>query len=216
MNDLRFSDSILRNILSSHKNTPSNNNLLLSEEKKFNNLENFYEKDKNIGFNQDNKNINYNKEENYLNQNNINKPENNNIYFSGKNEAKNNIIKNSIRNSSLNKPKKHILFNLDKNIYIKFGKDDLITESQMTEKNGEICNHIEKDMDLYNIELKKVKPKPIIKSFLKNEIKINSEYINVENLPERQILPDLYDEFEEQDLKSLEKSLEKSVDKIFH
>ena len=216
LNELRFSDSILRDILSSHKNTPSNNNLLLSEEKKFNNFQNFYENDKNIGFNQDNKNINYNKEGNYLNQNNINMPEINNIYFSEKNEAKNNIIKNSITKSSLNKPKKHILFNFNKNIYIKFGKDDLITESQVTEQNGEICNHIEKDMDLYNIELKTVKPKPIIKSFLKNEIKINTEYINVENLPERQILPDLYDEFEEQDLKSLEKSLEKSVDKIFH
>ena len=71
-------------------------------------------------------------------------------------------------------------------------------------------------MDLYNLELKTFKPKSIIKRFFKNEIKINTEYVNVENLPERQILPDLYDEFEEQDLKSLEKSLEKSVDKILH
>ena len=47
-------------------------------------------------------------------------------------------------------------------------------------------------------------------------MKINKDYILVENLPERQILPDLYDDFEEDDLKSLEKSLERSVDKIIH
>jgi hypothetical protein len=206
-NDFRFSDSILRDILSSHKNTPSNNNLLLSEDKKFNSIQNFYDNN-DIGINQDNKSNNYNKEENYLDKN--------NNYFSEIKEGKNNIIKNSITKSSLNKPKKHISFNFNKNIYIKFGKEDLITESQITDQDGQICEHIEKNMDLYNIELKTVKPKSIIKRFFKNEIKINTEYVNVENLPERQILPDLYDEFEEQDLKSLEKSLEKSVDKILH
>lgn len=208
LNDFRFSDSILRDILSSHKNTPSNNNLLLSEDKKFNSIQNFYDNN-DIGINQDNKSNNYNKEENYLDKNNTN-------YFSEIKEGKNNIIKNSITKSSLNKPKKHISFNFNKNIYIKFGKEDLITESQITDQDGQICEHVEKNMDLYNIELKTVKPKSIIKRFFKNEIKINTEYVNVENLPERQILPDLYDEFEEQDLKSLEKSLEKSVDKILH
>ena len=183
------------------------NNLLLSEDKKFNSIQNFYDKN-DIGINQDNKNNNYNKEENYLDKN--------NNYFSEIKEEKNNIIKNSITKSSPNKPKKHILFNFNKNIYIKFGKEDLITESQITDQDGQICEHVEKNMDLYNIELKTVKPKSIIKRFFKNEIKINTEYVNVENLPERQILPDLYDEFEEQDLKSLEKSLEKSVDKILH
>ena len=71
-------------------------------------------------------------------------------------------------------------------------------------------------MNLYQNELKLIKPKPIIKTFLSKDIKINKDYILVENLPERQILPDLYDDFEEDDLKSLEKSLERSVDKIIH
>ena len=71
-------------------------------------------------------------------------------------------------------------------------------------------------MLMYQTELKLANPKPIIKTFSKNEIGINNEYIYVENLQERQILPDLYDDFEEDDLKSLEKCLEKSVDKIQH
>ena len=71
-------------------------------------------------------------------------------------------------------------------------------------------------MNLYKDELKNIKPKPIIKTFLSKDIKVNNEYILVENLPERQILPDLYDDFEEDDIKSLEKSLERSVDKVLH
>ena len=71
-------------------------------------------------------------------------------------------------------------------------------------------------MDLYYDELKNANPKPIIKKFSSSDIGINEEYNLVENLPERHILPDLYDDFVEEDIKSLEKSLEKSVDKIFH
>ena len=71
-------------------------------------------------------------------------------------------------------------------------------------------------MNLYKNELKMVKPKPIIKTFLSKDIKINHNYTLVENLQERQILPELYDDFEEEDIKSLEKSLERSVDKILH
>ena len=205
MNDFRFSDSILRDLLSSHKNTPSNNNFPVSEDNKYNkNLDD----NKDFTFSQDNKVINYNKEDKNI-DNKINS-------CSEKVEEKNNIINNSIIKSSLKKPKKHVLFNLNSNIYIKFGKEDLITDSQITDESGQISSHLEKNMDLYNLELKTIKPKPIIKRFFLDEIKINTEYISVENLPERQILPDLYDEFEDQDLKSLEKSLEKSVDKILH
>ena len=75
---------------------------------------------------------------------------------------------------------------------------------------------MEKDMNVYKAELKLVKPASIIKKFLLNEIKVDNEYVMKENLSEKQILPELYDEFEEDDIKSLEKSLEKSVDKILH
>ena len=71
-------------------------------------------------------------------------------------------------------------------------------------------------MNLYNNKLELIKPKPIIKTFLSKDIKINKDYISVENLPERQILPDLYDDFEEDEIKSLERSLERQVDKILH
>ena len=71
-------------------------------------------------------------------------------------------------------------------------------------------------MNVYNAELKIIKPKPIIKKFSLSDIKVDKEYVARERLQEKQILPELYDEFEENDIKSLEKSLEKSVDKIFH
>ena len=71
-------------------------------------------------------------------------------------------------------------------------------------------------MNVYNAELKIIKPKPIIKKFSLSDIKVDKEYVARESLQEKQILPELYDEFEENDIKSLEKSLEKSVDKIFH
>ena len=206
LNELRFSDSILRNILSSHKNTPSNNNIPILEDNKYNNIKNYDEN--NALFNKDYKSDILNTDDKYL-------VENNNYFFSEEFENKNNIIKSSDIKSS-KKPKKHVSFNFDNNIYIKFGKEDLITDSQIADAKGQICSPKEKNMELYYIELKMSKPNSIIKKFLKNEIKINTEYINVENLPERQILPDLYDEFEEQDLKSLEKTLEKSVDKILH
>ena len=212
-NEMIFSESILRDLLSSRKNTPSVNNFQISEENKFMKINN----NDDIVFNRDNKNIIDNIENKYLNKNNLlpknfktNNNENN--YFSETFESKNNIIKNS----SIKKSKKHISFNLNNNIYIKFGKEDLIGESQVFDEIGQICNHEEQNMDLYKAELKFAKPKSIMKEYLPYEIKINREYTLVENLPERQILPDLYDEFEEQDLKSLEKTLEKSVDKILH
>ena len=82
---------------------------MLSEDKKFNSIQNFYDNN-DIGINQDNKSNNYNKEENYLDKNNTN-------YFSEIKEGKNNIIKNSITKTSLNKPKKTFHLILTK-IYI--------------------------------------------------------------------------------------------------
>ena len=225
--DNKIIDSTLKEILSSNKNKPnniiSNNNInnLNNQYQDLDNLDNTdFSFNKNININTNNNtnndNINYkgNIYNNTINSNNMIVErmtpidQNNNNYF--------NYNNNTVSTNILTKNKKHISFNFNNNIYIKFRTEDLITQSQITNQNGGIYHHKEKDMNLYQNELKMVKPRPIIKTFLAKDIKINHEYNLVENLPERQILPDLYDDFEEDDIKSLEKSLEKSVDKIMH
>ena len=72
-------------------------------------------------------------------------------------------------------------------------------------------------MDLNNyMEMLKSKKNitPCIKKYNKDEVKINENYINVEDLSEKDIIPDLCQE-EDEDIKSLEKSLESSIDKSF-
>lgn len=221
-NENKIIDSTLKEILSSNKNKPSNiisNNNINSLNNQYQNLDNQENPDfsfnKNMRINNDNNNINYksniyNNNVNNLKVEGIGTLGQNNNYFNYNNNS------NAISNNILTKNKRHISFNFNNNIYIKFRTDDLITQSQITNQNGGIYHHKEKDMNLYKNELKIVKPRPIIKTFLAKDIKINHEYNLVENLPERQILPDLYDDFEEDDIKSLEKSLEKSVDKILH
>ena len=230
-NESKIIDSTLKEILSSNKNKPNNiinNNNINSLNNQYQDLDNLdntnFSFNKNININQNNNitNDSNNNSNNYkgniynnaINSNNLtvggmtSMGQNNNNYFSYNN--------NAISNNILTKNKKHISFNLNNNIYINFRTEDLITQSQITNQNGGIYHHKEKDMNLYLNELKIVKPRPIIKTFLAKDIKINQEYNLVEYLPERQILPDLYDDFEEDDIKSLEKSLEKSVDKIMH
>ena len=214
-------DSILRDILSSHKNTPSNNNIQISDKKFIDMNEKLYDNNEIIYNNQNSNNYFINEvEEIKIKDKSLDPNEFNNInnfYMQNSDEANNNnIINDAIQNKPKKKAKGHISFNLDNNIYIKFTPDNLINDSLVTDKNGQVYNHEEKNMLLYQTELKLANPKSIIKSFNINEIGINNEYIYVENLHERQILPDLYDEFEEDDLKSLEKCLEKSVDKIQH
>jgi hypothetical protein len=71
------------------------------------------------------------------------------------------------------------------------------------------------DLDNYKKILKnKNNIKPIIKKYDKSTIKINKDYKNTEFLSEKDIIPDLYEE-EEDDIRSLEKSLERSIDKSF-
>ena len=57
-------------------------------------------------------------------------------------------------------------------------------------------------------------PIPSIKKFEKSEIKFDNNYILRENLKEKDIIPAIYTENEEE-VKYLEKSLEKYVDKSF-
>ena len=139
-----------------------------------------------------------------------------NINLNKKSIPKINKINDLTQNNILIKTRRHISFNLNNNILIKFNKDDLITNSEIITQTGETYIQQKKNMNLYQNELKLVKPKPIIKTFLSKDIKINKDYILVENLPERQILPDLYDDFEEEEIKSLEKSLERPTDKLLH
>ena len=193
-------DKLIKNKIKRGKNSLENNKL-----------------NNNFSFSKSNDN-NYNKDINSRTNNlaliNKNNYLNKNINISNKNYS----IKNKSNNIQKNnfKDKRHISFNLNNNILIKFTKDDFITKSEITTQHGEILPQSEKDMNLYKNKLKFIKPKPIIKNFLKKDIKINKNYILIENLTEKQILPDLYDEFEEDDKKSIEKSLELSVDKIFH
>ena len=214
--EIKFRESILRDLLSSHKNTPSNNNVQISDKKILDSDDKLY-KNNDIIYNNQNDNNNYFNDEFMNNSNNLESAKINDINnYNQNSEEGNNIINYSNQKKPYKKLKGHISFNLDNNIYIKFKADDLINNSLVTDRNGQIYQHNEKNMLIYQEELKLANPKSILKSFYKNEIGINHEYVYVENLQERQILPDLYDDFEEEDLKSLEKCLEKSVDKIQH
>ena len=71
------------------------------------------------------------------------------------------------------------------------------------------------DLDDYMKLIKEKRtPKPCIKPFNEKEIKMNTKYLLAENLKEEDIIPDLFEE-DEEDIKSLGQSLEKSIDKIF-
>jgi hypothetical protein len=208
LNEIK-SETNLRDLLSSHKNTPSNNQIQIMYENDFPKINNNFDDNNDIMLNsnkdtymEDNKKISLDLE-------------NKNIYLSRKIDE-NKSINISPKKESPKKNKRHIMFNFDNNVCIKFKTGDLITISQITKNNNEYPYNPQKNMDLYYDELKNANPKPIIKKFSSSDIGINEEYNLVENLPERHILPDLYDDFVEEDIKSLEKSLEKSVDKIFH
>ena len=121
-----------------------------------------------------------------------------------------------IENEEKSKSKRHISIKLENNIIINFKPEDLITDIKIS-KPGEEDTFIpfERNFNLYLKILKtKVKPNPSIKKFDKNEIKTNPDYKLAEFLEEKDIIPELVEDNEE-DIKSLEKSLERSIDKSF-
>ena len=121
-----------------------------------------------------------------------------------------------IENEEKSKSKRHISIKLENNIIINFKPEDLITDIKIS-KPGEEETFIpfERNFNLYLKILKtKVKPNPSIKKFDKNEIKTNPDYKLAEFLEEKDIIPELVEDNEE-DIKSLEKSLERSIDKSF-
>ena len=113
------------------------------------------------------------------------------------------------------KRSRHITFKLENNIVISFKNEELITNFDVIKEGQEDIIPFKRDFNLYlKILKRKVPPHPIIKNFEKNDIKVNKDYVLMENLDEQQIIPELYEENEE-DIKSLEKSMERSIDKSF-
>ena len=112
-----------------------------------------------------------------------------------------------------------IKINLDENIYYHYQKDSSLEDVYQiyNNKNKEMPEKMKCFMDLDDyMKLIKEKrtPKPCIKPFNEKEIKMNTKYLLAENLKEEDIIPDLFEE-DEEDIKSLGQSLEKSIDKIF-
>ena len=117
------------------------------------------------------------------------------------------------------KQRRRIRINLDENLYYHYQKDSSLEDLYQVynNKNKELPEKMKCIMDLddYMKLIKgKITPKPCIKPFNEKEIKMNEKYLLAENLKEEDIIPDLYEE-DEEDIKSLGQSLEKSIDKIF-
>ena len=208
-----LNNNLIRDSLSSnHPNQITNSNIVF-----------------NISYNKDNQIMPENKTlENQIK--NDKERSKNNIKEEKISEEKNKLIpQNSIvkklNDESKNKIKEtkmkdnHIKINLDKNIYYHYKIDSCLDDYyEVFNKNQEFINlNREKKIDLDNYMkiLKNSKNLlPSIKKFDKSKIKIKVDYKECENLSEREIIPDLYEE-EEEDIKSLEKSLERSIDKSF-
>jgi len=127
-----------------------------------------------------------------------------------------NQILSKINKEEKEKSKRHISIKLENNIIINFKPEDLITDIKIS-KPGEEETLIpfERNFNLYlKILQTKIKPNPSIKKFDKNEIKTNPDYKLAEFLDEKDIIPELVEDNDE-DIKSLEKSLERSIDKSF-
>ena len=122
-------------------------------------------------------------------------------------------------NPTFTKQRRRIKINLDENLYYHYQKDSSLEDLYQVynNKNKEMPEKMKCIMDLddyMKIIKGKITPKPCIKSFNEKEIKMNEKYLLAENLTEEDIIPDLNEE-DEEDIKSLGQSLEKSIDKIF-
>ena len=125
---------------------------------------------------------------------------------------------NSLNSINIIKPKekKHIKINLDNNDIYSFMQNELISFCLYKKgENGEVEQYEEKDEEkVFN---KNVIKKKCIKNYNKSNIKINKNYILCENLAEEEIIPELYedndDNLDERDVNELANSLRCSVDK---
>ena len=116
--------------------------------------------------------------------------------------------------------KKRVSINLDNNFYFSFVKNDLIDLCQVRKGiKGSLeffqPKTLEDDFDSHIV----IQHKSCIKPFKKNEIKIDENYQLRENMDEMQIVPELYDDFEEgneineNETQELASSLRGSIDK---
>ena len=158
-----------------------------------------------------------NKDNNKDNKNNLEKQEDlqpNEI----SDEIKIKEIKSKIQKQKNPKKSIRIQINLDNNIIIGYIPQNLITEFAIVKDSTELLDKTSPLNHSFSLYEKIMKECPIpyssIKKYDKNEIKIDNNYIYKENLEEKDIIPALYNENEEE-IKNLEKSLEKSIDKSF-
>ena len=124
----------------------------------------------------------------------------------------------SNKNKIIDKEKKHIIIDLDKNDFYNYIQNDLLKYCQFRKGiNGMIEKYEEKkDEEIIN---KNNNKKKIIKNYNKNDIKVNKNYILCENLTEEEIIPELYEddenEINENNINELANSLRCSIDKSF-
>ena len=116
--------------------------------------------------------------------------------------------------------KKRVAINLDNNFYFTFVKNDLIDLCQVRKGiKGSLeffqPKTLEDDFDSHIV----IQHRACIKPFKKNEIKIDENYQLRENMDETQIVPELYEDFEEgneineNETQELASSLRGSIDK---
>ena len=116
--------------------------------------------------------------------------------------------------------KKRVAINLDNNFYFSFVKNDLIDLCQVRKGiKGSLeffqPKTLEDDFDSHIV----IQHRACIKPFKKNEIKIDENYQLRENMDETQIVPELYEDFEEgneineNETQELASSLRGSIDK---
>ena len=116
--------------------------------------------------------------------------------------------------------KKRVAINLDNNFYFSFVKNDLIDLCQVRKGiKGSLeffqPKTLEDDFDSHIV----IQHRACIKPFKKNEIKIDENYQLRENMDEMQIVPELYEDFEEgneineNETQELASSLRGSIDK---
>ena len=158
-----------------------------------------------------------NKDNNKDNKNNLEKQEDfqpNEI----SDEIKIKEIKSKIQKQKNPKKSIRIQINLDNNIIIGYIPQNLITEFAIMKDSPELLDKTSPLNHSFSINQKILAQSlnlcPSIKNFKKEEIKIDNNYILREKMKEKDIIPGLYYENEE-DIKNLEKSLEKSIDKSF-
>ena len=117
------------------------------------------------------------------------------------------------------KIKRHIEIKEDLNLYFQYKIESSFDDVYLVSNNEKFENFEEKKSNMnLNDYIQKLKvnitPNPCIKPFDEKSIKMNEKYVLAEDLREEEIIPDLYEE-DEEDIKSLGQSLEKSIDKIF-